>query len=592
MARKRKRNRGSGGKVRHPRPSKQNLELGKALTHPDAPPDEQTGAQVEMAHRFAPSTEDLSAMVDWIEALHSQAEMAKADGLPLGRPVVEPDHGRVPKARFLDMYGNLEAVQGSGTKPGGIDLRFLRALSYHVEIYNAAIMVRTRQVQRFLREPTRQNPLGFVVRLKDREAEPTAEDKQNCRYLTKWFTNCGDESKPWIRKKLRRDPLFGAVAKGTRDTYSMDAMPIELVELDGQPSGMHFVDGATIWLPNPEKGFQGNKDIYALQVVDGRPKVFYSIDQLIYEPRNPRTDILFGNGWGYSETEMIMRSMTAFVESFNFNLAGQTRNTIPPAILQIFGNYSPKNKAAFRLMWDAMLKGASKRFGLPVLFSRNKDMGAEVTPVQAPFDEMFFVRWMTLAASVVCAHMGMHPKQLNLDSFSPQASTLSGDNTAEVLAEANEKGLEPLLQYYGSLFTEWIVQRFPGGERYEFAFVGLHPEDKAQEFEVSKQCETVAELRAQHEKRPLGEVMQDKYAARILGDAPLNPQLLQIYQGAVDLEMQERKAEDPPEFGEGMPGEMPPGAEGQEGPDGQPLVYGDEETGQYQVTPESLGGEG
>ena len=73
---------------------------------------------------------------------------------------------------------------------------------------------------------------------------------------------------------------------------------------------MYAIDGATIRLCT-EEGYRGDDEVFALQVVQGNIRAAYTYDDLIYVPRNPRTDVMVG-GYGMSETELLIQTVTGF----------------------------------------------------------------------------------------------------------------------------------------------------------------------------------------------------------------------------------------------------------------------------------------
>src|SRR5690606_5151796 len=157
----------------------------------------------------------------------------------------------------------------------------------------------------------------------------------------------GWEAKPRQRMRLKRDDFSSFVAKLVRDSLTMDSMAIE-TEYKRDKSlgldGLYAVDGSTIRLCT-EDGYEGDDEIYALQVVQGRIRTVYTYDDLIYVPRNPRTDVLTG-GYGLAETELLIRVVTGFLNAMTYNLKYFDSNAIPKGLLHLSGNYSEKDLAA------------------------------------------------------------------------------------------------------------------------------------------------------------------------------------------------------------------------------------------------------
>jgi hypothetical protein len=300
----------------------------------------------------------------------------------------------------------------------------------------------------------------------------------------------------------------------------MDSMPIETEFKRNRELGMdgiYAVDGSTIRLCT-EQGYQGDDEIFALQVIQGRIRAAYTHGDLVYVPRNPRTDVLSA-GYGLSETELLIRVVTGFLNAFNYNTKYFDSNAIPKGILHLSGNYTEADINGFKRYWNAMVKGVSNWWTLPVLVSKDQESAAKFENLGVAADEMMFGRWMTFLTSIACAIYGMSPDEINFESFSVGKSSLSGSDTEEKLANSKDSGLEPVLSYLENTFTDFVVSDF--SDKFELAWTGRSAEDPKQSFEEVKLCSTVNELRASR-----GE---DKVTGK-WGDAPLNPVLVPVWQ--------------------------------------------------------------
>jgi len=189
-------------------------------------------------------------------------------------------------------------------------------------------------------------------------------------------------------------------------------------------SGWHSVPFDTVRLC-AESGYDGRDEICAVQVYDAVPRVAYTYQDILYEVRNPRSDLGAG-GYGYSESESVVRAITAYVNAVTFNAAGIDRNAIPRGLITLFGKYDSDQLEAFKRQMKAMLTGASQRHTVPIIAAEEKGSGAAWTPMDT-FDEMFFVRWMTFIISMICARFGIDPNEVNSDSFSVKGAQIGGE---------------------------------------------------------------------------------------------------------------------------------------------------------------------
>jgi hypothetical protein len=528
--------------------------------NPDAPEDERTDALAELHQSHSSST---ALTPETLAGIFEAAEFNKSlSAIPhAGRN--NHNDGGMRSVRLDDRQLGLQGDYWE--KPAAMNFDALRAMVDQTPILNAVIMTRIRQVQRFCRVQEGGSGFGFTVRHVDKEHEITKTEQDSIKSLTKFMANCGWESNPRERKRLRRDSFATMMAKLTRDSLVLDSCAIETEFKRDRKLGMDgiaAIDGATIRL-TPETGYRGDPDIVALQVVQGAIETTYTLDEIIYEARNPRSDLIYG-GYGLSEAELMVRVVTGFLNAMNHNISGFDKNSIPKGVLHLSGTYSQEDLIAFRRYWNSMVKGVNQHWTVPVLVSKDQESKASFEKFGVDFDEMHFAKFMTFLTSIICAIYGMSPSEINSDSFSGGAtSPLGGNDTAEKLADSKDKGLRPLLSYFENIFTDYIITDF--SDKYVFRWTGLDDEDTELKEKRADLILTLNEMRAQEG--------YDKFKGP-LGDAPLNPSLIGPW-----LQMQQ-----PPEQGAdvGDPNAQPHGGQGdddeqqaEEAPEG----FGEAESG-------------
>ncbi|MBV9201316.1 MAG: hypothetical protein JOY83_16630, partial [Alphaproteobacteria bacterium] len=191
-----------------------------------------------------------------------------------------------PKTGMRSVYVDDLQIFASGEyfeKPSPLGFEGLRTMVEQTPILNAIVLTRIRQISRFC-QPSEDGGPGFEIRHIDRKHKLTAEEQESTQLLARFFQNCGWEFDPRQRRRLKRDNFRQFMAKLVRDSLTMDSCPIE-TELKRDKGrgidGLYAVDGTTIWLCT-EDGYQGDDEIYALQVVQGRIATAYTHEQLIY----------------------------------------------------------------------------------------------------------------------------------------------------------------------------------------------------------------------------------------------------------------------------------------------------------------------
>lgn len=496
------------------------------LADPRAPADELFDARAELEASYRPAASDLipaSDLAPIIKAIQSgeaREELAKAAGAVVpfpsrGAPAGRRGAGSAAGPRSVRAAGPVGLGGAFVEKPGAVPFAALRSMVENTPILAAVVATRIRQVVRFC-SPSEDGGPGFEIRHRDREHEASAADKARMAELSRFFQHCGWEWSPRRRKRLGRDAFAGFMTKLVRDSLAMDACPIETEwkrDRRRGVAGLYAVDGATVRLCT-EEGYEGDDEVFALQVEDGRVAALYGHDDLIYEVRNPRTDLAL-HGYGFGETELLVRTVTAMLNAVSYNAEFFTANSVPKGLLQVFGDYGADDLAAFRRHWQQMIRGAGNR-GLPVLVAKDKESGATYTPVDNATDEMAFAKWLTFLTSVVCAVYGVDPAEIGFDGFAAAKSSLSGEDTGEKMASARDKGFRPLMSFLEGTLTDFVVTDFDPDLC--FRWTGLEEEDKARTWEAKKLIATVDELRAEEGYGP--------HPDPRIGALPVNPALI------------------------------------------------------------------
>lgn len=519
--------------------------------NPRAPADERRDAQEELTKSTMPTASDLipradlMPVIDYINDSLAEAEFAKA----LRKPNVIPFPSQAMKDRRPGMQSvaldelQINAMGEFFDKPGVFGFDSMRAMVDQTPILSAVIITRLRQVSRFCRANDSGDGAGFHITTREKDAEVGSDQKQSIKLLQQFFANCGWENNPRKRRRLKRDDFQSFMLKAVRDSLIMDSCAIETEFKRDRTlgiDGLYSVDGSTIRLCT-EQGYEGDDEIFALQVVQGRIRAAYTYDDLIYVPRNPRADVMIG-GYGMSETELLVRTVTGFLNAFTYNTKYFDSNAIPKGMLHLSGNYTEQDIAAFKRMWNAMVKGVNNAWTLPVMVSKDQEGKASFENFGAEVNEIMFAKWMTFLTSIICAIYSIAPDEINFESFSSGPSSLSGSDTTEKLANSKDKGLRPLLTYFENILTDYVVSDF--NPEYVFRFTGLDDEDPQITWERKKLTSTTNELRAEDGRPKIAE----KWA-----DAPLNPALMAAWQ---------QENQPPEDFG--APGQGQPGAGGGE----------------------------
>jgi len=488
--------------------------------NPAAPSDERQDAlRVAQQDAKPSSVPDMTEMVKYVAQLYQEEEMNKA----LAKPNVIPFPSKAVqsgKPGMQSVWLDDTKVQVMGEwyeRPSNFSFDMMRSMVDQTPVLAAVIMTRQRQVKRFCRVAEGGQGFGYNIRLRDPAAKLGNTERQTIQLLEGFFTNCGWESNPRQRARLKRDNFSGFMSKLVRDSLIMDSAAIE-TEYKRDRSrgldGLYAVDGSTIRLCS-EVGYQGDDELFALQVVEGQIRAAYTYDDLIYVPRNPRSDVLVG-GYGHSETELLIRVVTGFLNALTYNNSYFDKNAIPKGMLHLSGDYSQDDLSAFKRYWNSMVRGINNAWTLPVMVSKNQESKASFENFGVDVNEMMFSKWMTFLTAIICAIYGIAPDEINFESFSNGPSSLSGSDTEEKIVNSKDKGLRPLLAHFEDLFTDYVVAEF--GDKYVFRWSGLDDVTPEQSWIEEQALCTLNEARKARGKDELD-----------WGDVPLNQVVMGAY---------------------------------------------------------------
>ncbi|EIP9221079.1 phage portal protein [Salmonella enterica] len=532
--------------------------------NPAAPDGERQDAMAQAQKAAIPSSvADMAPLMKHISESYAEQQFYKTLVNPNVVPFPSKQVQDGKKEGMQSVWLDERQIQMQGAyfeKSSNFNFDSMRMMVDRTPILSAVIMTRIRQVKRFCRASAKGVGPGFQIQLRDQKDGQKLKkpEMESIQALQGFFTHCGWESNPRQRQRLKRDNFSGFMGKLVRDSLVMDSAPIETEYKRNRSLGMdgfYAVDGATIRLCS-EDGYKDDDEIFALQVVQGNLRTAYTYDDLIYVPRNPRTDVLQG-GYGMSETELLVTTVTGFLNAMTYNQKFFDSNAIPKGLLHLSGDYSQDDLNSFKRYWNSMVKGINNAWTLPVMVSKNQESKATFENFGVDVNEIMFAKWMTFLTSIICAIYGIAPDEINFESFTSGASSLSGDDTEEKLVNSKDKGLRPLLAHFEDLFTDYIVSDF--GDKYEFRWTGLDEKSPDQMWLEEQALLTFNEAR---KSRNWDEIKED------WADAPLNQAMMQAWMAEHQPQAmpgQEGEGGFGEEGGEGEPGEGAPEEEQQDG---------------------------
>ncbi len=246
------------------------------------------------------------------------------------------------------------------------------------------------------------------------------------------------------------------------DLFVIDA-PALYMQRDrgGRLKALLPLDGATIkpviddWGRTPQPYSDGGQVIYPAayqQILKGYPAVDYTTTDLIYRPRNIRTNRVYG----YGPVEQIVTTVNIALRRQIFLLDYFTEGNIPDSLIGVPENWTPDQIATYQKYWDVYFDGDLGRRrkakfvpgGVAKTFLQTKEPS-----LTGPFDE-----WL---ARVICFAFSISPQGLV-----QQVNRATAETQKE---HSEEEGLLPVLGGVKGLIDDLIASEFDGPDL-EFAW--------------------------------------------------------------------------------------------------------------------------
>lgn len=448
-----------------------------------------------------------------------------------------------PKTLMWDPFAIVEQL-GFKDKPSQITYGTLKSMIWKTPPIHAVVQTRINQMASFSRLSRDRYDLGFKIQMRDRDKSPSKAARTWMDQAQSMILRTGLTDNP-----RGRDNFEDFLKKTLWDSLVYDQMAWEVVpNKRGQPVEWYAVDASTIRIADSASVFLNEDDVKAtryVQIYDGMIINEYTQEELCFGVRNPRTDIrLFG--YGVSELEMLITTVTAMLFAFEYNQKAFTQGSAQKGILNFKGAVPDREMKAFRRHWHLLCSGVENSWRTPIVNSED----LQWISMQQNNREMEYSAFYDWLLKIACAMYLMDPLEINFKyGNSGQKSTLAEAANKDKIIESKERGLRPLLRFVERQLNEHVI--WPLNEDFEFCFVGLDAKTRSDMADLNtklvKTTRTVDELRAEDDLEPLPEGK---------GEVILDPTWLQYVQGKEAAEQGGMPGED------GVPGPGgPPGAE-------------------------------
>lgn len=408
-----------------------------------------------------------------------------------------------------------------------VSMEMLRAMADGYDLLRLAIETRKDQLAR----------LDWTIQPKAKKDKGDESKMARAEELTEFFQMPDQvhDWDTWLRLLLE-------------DLFVLDAPAVYVrPNKAGGVYGFKPLDGATIkrviddWADTPAPPYAAYQ-----QNLKGLAAVNYTSDQLVYRPRNPRTNKIYG----YSPVEQVIMIINIALRRETWQLNFFTSGNLPDALIGVPDDWTPDQITEFQDWFDNRLGGdASKRRGGTFVPG---DVAKSF--VQTKENELFgkAEEWL---ARVICFCFNISPQALVKEVNRATADTAK--DTAE------EEGLEPLKKWIKRLIDH-LLKKYLGAGDFHFAWTEeVEIEAKTQSdinvAETGKSLMTINEARKSKGLEPFPDPIFDQpmFLASD-GWVPADPEAA--------FELATRKAEMQAAFAP----KTGPGEDGEDDPEGGP----------------------
>lgn len=420
---------------------------------------------------------------------------------PIPEPVQEERPAKVPdpRALFTDPFQISQAF-GYRNRVSCLSYNTLRDLVYQLPLVATIVSVRVEQVASFGHVAADKYQLGFRVKMREKHDSPSSTEEEMCRKYEKFLLHTG-----LVRNDKRKDTFETYLRKIVRDALVFDQNCTELIPgNNGAPSEFYAIDASNVRLASGLKDAQrpDNDGVAYVEVYNETIRTRWREDEIIFGVRNPNTDIRL-NGYGTSELEYVISSVTQMINAIKYNSAAFTNGTMARGILNIRDeDLSNAQLNQIERNWNAMLKGVENAWRTPVIAAKN---GVDWVNLQGASD-MQYREWLDWLVKCITASYKIAPEELNLSYGNiGQNSTLAEASNKDKITDSKERGLRPLLRHISGNVNKHLL--WPHAPELEFEFCGLDAMTKEEQADFNNKRVssylTLNEIRAEEDLEPL-----------------------------------------------------------------------------------------
>ena len=270
--------------------------------------------------------------------------------------------------------------------------------------------------------------LQWGIRYKDENKKPDAQIEAIKDFFE--FPNKVNNHETWLRAVLEDLFVLDAPCVYPRMTKGGGLYCLDL--MDGSSIKKVIDNSGRTPLP-PEPAYQ--------QILKGMPAVNYSLDELVYMPRNIRTHKLYG----YSPVEQIIVTINIALRRQVGQFSYYSEGNIPEALASVPPEWSVNQVREFQEYWDAIIEGnAAQRRKLKFI-----PHGVGYIPTKEPVLKDEYDEWL---ARVIC-----YAFSVSNQAFAKMMNRATAETAQDM---ATDEGLIPLVNWVKNFHNYIIIILF------------------------------------------------------------------------------------------------------------------------------------
>jgi len=464
-----------------------------------------------------------------VKTVDEQAQL----GTELVQVHVDPTTKTFPFGAFIDPYITVDAG-GYVKKQSLLDFKTLRKIAKKVEPISAIIKLRSNQVGAFSHVSHDTDGVGFKIMLRNQTKHPTPQELVEMHAIEEFLLNTGFSHNP-----NRQDNFEAFQRKIVRDRLTLDAISVQLVaNKKGELTEFWAMDAGTIFYAVEHYNARRTgtyQPIRYIQERDGQIVGEFTGLEMAYGVANPTTD-LENQGYGESEVELLIETVTAYLFARDYNKYFFSKNSVPAGIITLVGKYGEQELQDFKRQWVAQVQGTNNAWRVPIV-TAEEGKGATFTPFKTSHKDAEYMNYLEFLIKITAAVYQTSPEEINFAMGSGvQSSPMVAKEGGQAILASKDRGLVPLLRFLENFYNKHLVQRL--NPKYKFMFTGTQPEDRQAKADLKNKRSfylTINELRAEDDLKPIKlKDVEDPM------DLPNNPALLQAWQA---MQMQKQQEE-------------------------------------------------